>query len=146
MDLWLNCRIFITEKDFHSLWKNLWNWSKPNKTDLRKLKPNQSVITRVVLGPNDVLTPFDLRTQTFRVNVELATYYHKHTRKKIFEPKGYFRTFFQKIFFRVQWPRWGSNGVFWATYDQQYIQNFFSRRKVTLGHFFEKIFFHCYWP
>ena len=38
------------------------------------------------------LTPFDPRVQTFRVNVELSTDCHGHTRKTLFEPKGDFRT------------------------------------------------------
>ena len=37
---------------------------------------------RVIHDPKERLTPFDLRTKTFRVNVELSTHYHKHTRKK----------------------------------------------------------------
>ena len=32
-------------------------------------------MTRVILAPNDVLTPFDLRAQMLRVNVELSAYY-----------------------------------------------------------------------
>ena len=31
------------------------------------------VIIRVILARNDVLTPFDLRVQIFRVNVEFST-------------------------------------------------------------------------
>ena len=30
---------------------------------------------RVILAPNDDLTPFDLRAQIFRVNVELSVHY-----------------------------------------------------------------------
>ena len=33
------------------------------------------IIARVFLGSNEVLTPFDLRAQIFRVNVELSPYY-----------------------------------------------------------------------
>ena len=63
----------------------------------------QYYITRVILAPNDLFTPFDLKAQTFRVNVEWSTYYHGpmihgHT-KKIVEPEGYFRTFFHKNFY-----------------------------------------------
>jgi len=36
-------------------------------------------IARVILTPKERLTSFDLRTQTFRVNVELSTYHHDHT-------------------------------------------------------------------
>ena len=32
-------------------------------------------MTRVILAPNDDLTPFDLRAQILRVNVELSVYY-----------------------------------------------------------------------
>ena len=35
----------------------------------------QKVMTRVILARNDVLTPFDLRVQIFRVNVEFSTCY-----------------------------------------------------------------------
>ena len=53
-------------------------------------------MSRVIHAPHDALTPFDPRVQTFRVNMELTTHYHKHTRK-IFEPKGYFRTLFRSL-------------------------------------------------
>ena len=33
------------------------------------------VMIRVVPGPNDLLTPFDLRAQNFRVDVEFSTCY-----------------------------------------------------------------------
>ena len=42
------------------------------------------VIIRVILAPNDLLTPFDLRAQNFRVNVEFANY---HRGQKIFSKK-----------------------------------------------------------
>lgn len=32
------------------------------------------IMTRVILIPYDLVTPFDLKGQTFRVNVELSTY------------------------------------------------------------------------
>lgn len=35
------------------------------------------IMTRVILIPYDLVTPFDLEGQTFRVNVELSTYYHE---------------------------------------------------------------------
>ena len=41
------------------------------------------IMTRAILTLYDLLIPFDLRAQTFRVNMELPTYYHQHTRKKI---------------------------------------------------------------
>ena len=39
---------------------------------------------RVIPAPNDLLTPFYLRGQTFRVNVELSTYYYGHIQNIIF--------------------------------------------------------------
>ena len=44
------------------------------------------LMTRVILARNYVLTPFDLRAQIFRVNVELSDYYRgqKKFSKKIF--------------------------------------------------------------
>ena len=43
------------------------------------------VMARVLLDPNDVLTPIELRAQIFRVNVELSAYYHgeKHFSKNV---------------------------------------------------------------
>ena len=38
-------------------------------------------MVRVILAPKERFTLFDLRTQTFRVHVELSTYYHRHARK-----------------------------------------------------------------
>ena len=32
------------------------------------------LMSRVIVAPNDVLTPFDLRDQIFRVNVEFSAY------------------------------------------------------------------------
>ena len=39
-------------------------------------------MTSIVDGRIDLLTPFDLRVQTFRVNVELSTDYHGHAQKR----------------------------------------------------------------
>ena len=47
------------------------------------LNNHPNAMIRVIHAPKERLTPFDLRTKTFRVNVELSTHYHKHTRKKI---------------------------------------------------------------
>ena len=44
----------------------------------------ESVMTRVILAPNDVLTPFDLRAQNFRVIVEFSTC---HREQKFFSKK-----------------------------------------------------------
>ena len=53
-------------------------------------------MTRVILAPNDDLTPFDLRAQILRVNVELSVHYRgqKFFSKKC--PKMIFRL--EKIF------------------------------------------------
>ena len=50
---------------------------------IRFLKLN--LMTRVTLGPNDVLFPFDLRAQNFRVNVEFFTC---HRGQKNFRKNG----------------------------------------------------------
>ena len=72
-------------------------------------------ITRVMLAPNDVLTPFDLRTQNFRVNVELSAYYRGREKfRKMSE--SYFRL---EIFL-------------------EFFETVPSSRKVTLGHFQKK--------
>ena len=55
------------------------------------------VIIRIVNGGIDLLTPCDLRADTFTVNVELSADFHGHT-QKTFEPKGHFGTFYE-IFF-----------------------------------------------
>ena len=40
---------------------------------------------------------------------------------KIFEPKSYFRTFFQKYFFVVYQLRWVSQSPFWTTCQHSYV-------------------------
>ena len=35
------------------------------------------IMIRVIHGPKDRVTPFDLKVQTFRVNVEFSTYHHE---------------------------------------------------------------------
>ena len=57
---------------------------------------DQKVIIRVIHAPNDLLISFDLRGHNFRVDVEFSTYYHGHSQKQNFEPKGFFQTFFKK--------------------------------------------------
>ena len=34
-----------------------------------------NIMTRVILAPNDLMTPFDLRAQNFRVNLKLSLHY-----------------------------------------------------------------------
>ena len=49
---------------------------------------------------NDLLTPLDLRTQTFGMNVELPPQYYRPPRKKFFRAKRLLSDIFSKIFFR----------------------------------------------
>ena len=51
-------------------------------------------MTRVILASNDFLTPFDLRAQIFRVNVELSVHYRG---QKIFRKND--RKFFETVGF-----------------------------------------------
>ena len=76
---------------------------------------DESNMTRVILEPNDLLTSFDLRTQTFRVGVELAFYYRRQTRKKNSSRKVTFGHFFKNFFSksvakmdikRLHWDQW----------------------------------------
>ena len=55
-------------------------------------------MTRAILALYDLLTPFNLRVQTFRVNLELLTYYYEHSRKKNLSRKVTFGHFFRKEF------------------------------------------------
>ena len=57
-------------------------------------------MTRVVLGPKDRVTPSDLRNVTHVADAVLFAYYYGRLRKKIFDPKKFFETFFEKFFFR----------------------------------------------
>ena len=45
------------------------------------------LMSRVMLAPNDILTPFDLRGQIFRVNVELSAYHRGQKFVDIFSKK-----------------------------------------------------------
>ena len=55
---------------------------------------------RVIHAPNDLLTPFDLRGQTFRVNVELPTYNYENSRKNfLLAEMSLTDIFSEKIFF-----------------------------------------------
>ena len=95
-------------------------------------------MTSVILAPKD---PFDLRTQTFRVNVELSTYYHRHTRKKFFDSKGYFRTFFSKKKIPGSAAKMGIKRLHLDHWWSSTYPKFFSSRKVTFGHFSKTIFY-----
>ena len=57
-------------------------------------------MTRVIHGPKDRVIPFDLRNKTRMVDAVLFAYYYGRLRKKIFDPKKFFETFFEKFFFR----------------------------------------------
>ena len=59
------------------------------------------VITRLVHARNDLLTSFDLRAQTFRVNLEFCTCYHGQNNFSKKCPKVTFQLeiFFFRIFF-----------------------------------------------
>ena len=58
------------------------------------------IMTRLSLALFDLLTPFDLRAQTFRVNVELPTHNHEHSRKKFLLAERSLSDIFQRrIFF-----------------------------------------------
>ena len=78
-------------------------------------------MSRVIHAPYDALTPFDLRVQTFRVNMELTTHYHKLTRKKIFEPKSYFWTF-KKSFLAKMGIKKSLLDHFWSSTYQKMIK------------------------
>ena len=52
---------------------------------------------RVILVSFDFLTPFDLRTETFRVNVELSIYSHGNTRTHTFSSQEVTLGHFSKI-------------------------------------------------
>ena len=55
------------------------------------------VMTSIVHGRIDITNPFDLRFQTFRVNVEFFTDYHGHTQKTFFGTGGYLWIFFKNF-------------------------------------------------
>ena len=63
-------------------------------------------ITSDVHAPFDLWTPTELRGHTYRISRAFDTDCHGDLRKKKFEPKGHFRTYFKKFF---QSPRWVSN-------------------------------------
>ena len=58
------------------------------------------VLTRVIHGPKDRVTPFDFKVQTFRVHVQLPTYYHDLTQKIFFRAKRLLSDIFSNFFFR----------------------------------------------
>ena len=61
---------------------------------------------RVILAPNDLLTPFDLKAQNFRVNVEFSTqhrggnfYFEKMSENDLSARKKKFLNFFETVGF-----------------------------------------------
>ena len=57
-----------------------------------------SPITRVVLGKNDLMTPFEIRAQNLGVNGDWSTLSYGSPKKK-FRAKNFFGRFLEKIFF-----------------------------------------------
>ena len=79
----------------------------------------------VVHAPFDALTTFDPTVQTFRINMELSTHYHKHPRKKFSIRKVTFGNFFKKHFFELSRLTWVSKsllGHFWSSKYQKIIE------------------------
>ena len=67
---------------------------------IKKLQSYSPIMTRTSLALYDLLTPFDLRAQTFRVNVELPTYNYEHSRKNfLLAEMSLTDIFSEKIFF-----------------------------------------------
>ena len=56
---------------------------------------NLLVMIRIIPAPYELLTPFDLRGQTFKVEVNILIYYHDEKNRA----KGRFLTFFSQKFF-----------------------------------------------
>ena len=62
-------------------------WQNTPDANLQEVQDRFQLMTRVSPAPYDHLTPCDLRARTYRVNVEMLTYHHEHTRKAIFRAK-----------------------------------------------------------
>ena len=93
-------------------------------------------MTRVeILGRNRYLTPFDLRAQTFRVNVNMSTYYRRYTRKTIFEPKVYFRTFDESFYISTE-------SVQQQNLKNKNIVNYYKNVSLTIARFSVTIPWH----
>ena len=60
------------------------NWLINFFTIQKRVPSVLSGINRVILAQIDVLTPFDLRAQIFRVNVESSAYYRGQKIAKLF--------------------------------------------------------------
>ena len=73
---WTWISISTTFSNITSMMPMDWITSQSRLSDVEKFGvtdvPIFETISRIILAPNDLLTPFDLRVQTFRVNVELS--------------------------------------------------------------------------
>ena len=74
---------------------------------------------RLILAPRERLTPFDLRAQIFRVNVELSA--HNRGQKNFSKKWPKMTSRLEKNFFyKFFWNR-----LFWTTDDQKDIKKIF---------------------
>ena len=87
-------------------------------------------MTRVILAPNDVLTPFDLRAQNFRVNVEFSTC---HRGQNFFFEKMSESDLLAR---KKNFARFSETAHFGSLVIEKISKTFFSSRKVPFGHFF----------
>ena len=93
-------------------------------------------MVRVILAPKERLTPFDLRGQNFRVNVEFSTYYRglkkidKMTESDLSAQKKFFSFFFETVRFIPQTT-------------EKICKKKFSYRTGPIGHFFKNFFDFC---
>ena len=88
-------------------------------------------MTRVILAPNDVLTPFDLRAQNFRVIVEFSTchrgqnfFFEKMSESDLSARKKNFELFFETT-------------PFGSLMIEKISKTFFSSRRGPFGKFFQ---------
>ena len=93
---------------------------------------------RVILAPKEHLTPFGLRGQNFRVNVEFSTYYRGLKKFSKKWPKVTFRL--EKKISRFLWNR-----PFCTTDDRKNLKKNCSYRRGPIGNFFQ-FFFRFLWP
>ena len=98
-------------------------------------------MTRVILAPKERLTPFDLRGQNFRVNVEFSTYYRGLKKFSKKWPKVTFRLEkkFLQVFLKPSvldhwWPKRYKNFFFRTVRVLSVIfSNFFSISVAKMG-------------
>ena len=87
--------------------------------------------SRIILAPNDVLTPFDLRAQNFRVIVEFSTchrgqifFFEKMSESDLSARKKKFELFFETT-------------PFGSLMIEKISKTFFSSRRGPFGKFFQ---------